>query len=647
MRDSIGLAVLAALLALALVWAEPRPIDDLFIGLAGGRDVVEGKLGSPDDWSFSTDGRVWINQNWGSHLLFYVVHQLGGTAGLFTLKAALLALCALFVGLAARERGVDWPLALVVAGATIAAGRSYIDLRPNLVNLAFTGAALWLLTRSAAKPSSVFWLVPLIAAWANAHGGFILGLGLLGAWTLALMVVDRRQARISAGSLVVCVVVAGLASPFGGENLTHAVVVASSPAWRSVAEWVPLFTSEVTEFGSRWEVCAAAVLLAGLVSLRVLTGHHRQYVSPPGSQARRALPIFSVLVAIATMAMTLRARRFAPIALMALAPMIATEAASWSRRLPLASILSMALIVGVAVAAPPVLRRYDAENPVFRGTSQFGRMVDEPTFPVAAAEFLRANDIGGLAYAAWEWEGYLRWRRVPVKVLVGGRAQQVYDESALRVHQGLRTGGLQARAIFEQQDVGLVIVPLTGEYATIVNGLVYDEGSRWVYVYCDGRHGVLLDTADPTHAGTVAQAASGDLEYANPAIALASRMMYLASPATDAPMDAVWTAAENAARAAPTPLAYAVLGDLALTERSKLPMLRTYLDHEQERLSKALLDGADRFAIAQARLAAARIAFAIAAPATKSVTSAALAVRTSEMRELLEVWAYGWDPEIF
>ena len=80
-----GAVALAVALVVAVV---PVPTGDLFVALAGGRDALAGRLGAPDDWSFATAGRPWVNQNWGSGVLFYGVHELAGEYGLVALKLA-------------------------------------------------------------------------------------------------------------------------------------------------------------------------------------------------------------------------------------------------------------------------------------------------------------------------------------------------------------------------------------------------------------------------------------------------------------------------------------------------------------------------------------------------------------------------------
>jgi hypothetical protein len=655
-RRTLLLSLIAFTVLLALVWAEPRPIDDLFIALAGGRDVLAGHLGTPDDWSFTTEGRVWLNQNWGSHVLFYATHAAAGPTGLLTLKALLLLAAATCLALGARARGVGWAEALVAAAVAFAASRSYVDLRPNLVGVVFASGLLWILTCAASRPVWIWLAAALIGLWANAHGSFVFGLGLMAVWTLALGVAVPRVLPAALGALATALALAAFANPFGLENLTHPFVVGMSAAWRTVAEWLPLFSADPAAAGSKWEICTLAGGFVLLLLTRLMAPRRSRTATPVGvaPQGMRGLAWFDAAVLIAVLVMALRARRFVPLAAIAVAAPLATQLAWWHRRLDTAwptRLLAAGLTVAVAIAAPPVLRRYRADNPVFAGLGTFERMVDAPTFPARPAEFLRANGLGGHTYAAWEWEGFLRWNDVPVTVLIGGRAQQVYDEATLQLHKDLRTGATTAREALAARQVGLAILPLTAPYSVPLGQLVYREETPWAYLYCDGRHVVLIDTSRPELAATVAALEANTLQYPTPAIAATSRMMYLASPKIGAELTAVRTAAEEAARLAPTALAYAVIGDVALADRSSSAATRTYLAGERQRLAALAAAEGESFALAQARLAVARTEAALVArtvdPEGVRRTRDELALRVHDMRTMLRTWAYGWNPEVF
>jgi hypothetical protein len=198
---AVATGALTALLAVATVWSVPRPTGDLYVGLAAGRDILDGKLGAQDDWAFTTQGRVWVNQNWGTHMLYYLAYRAtggkdgqltddegAGEAGLLVLKFLMILTGTTFLVLACRRRGVGWPVALLVAAASIAAGRSFIDLRPNLTTLMFVPIMLHLLYRTAEKPSRS-WLVMVVFGliWANLHGGFFFGLLTMGFWAVCMI----------------------------------------------------------------------------------------------------------------------------------------------------------------------------------------------------------------------------------------------------------------------------------------------------------------------------------------------------------------------------------------------------------------------------------------------------------------------------
>jgi hypothetical protein len=364
--------------------------------------------------------------------------------------------------------------------------------------------------------------------------------------------------------------------------------------------------------------------------------------------------LFDAVAIVAAIAMTLQARRFVPLTAVMLAAPLAAQIAWWQRRLSSGwptRALALGLAVAAAIAAPPLVRRYRADNPVFPGLSTFERMVDAPTLPSGPAEFLRANGIGGRAYAAWEWEGYLRWTETPVTVLIGGRAQQVYDEPILQLHKDLRTGGTPPIEALKGLQVGLAILPLTAPYALPLGGLLYGEKSPWTYLFCDGRTAVLIDTSRPELAETVKALDAGTLHYATPAIAATSRMMNLGTPRTAADLADIQRAAEDAARAAPSPLAYTVLGDVALSERSFGSPVREFLAAERERLATLAAEHGETYVLALARLTEARSEAILVGktidPEGVTRTKAALETRQQVVHDMLVTWAYGWDPNLY
>ena len=185
---AVGIAVLAVFVVLTIM--RPRPTGDTFMALKGGQDVVERKLGKPDDWAFTTvrpfveEDRIWINQSWGSGLLFYGSHLAMGDTGVVVIKAFFTAALAVCLVLASRELGANWSLSLLAAAVAMLAMRQHIDMRPNLIGMTWMVLVLWLLFRARNHPARIWWVVPCVTLWAHMHGSFVFGIGMVGLWTI-------------------------------------------------------------------------------------------------------------------------------------------------------------------------------------------------------------------------------------------------------------------------------------------------------------------------------------------------------------------------------------------------------------------------------------------------------------------------------
>src|SRR5262245_3141406 len=175
-KACVGLGIAALCVSVLVAWAIPRPLGDLYLALAGGRDVLQGKLGKPDEWSYTTGGRVWVNSSWGSDLVFAIVHQAAGDGGLLAMKALLLAALGLLMACVGKARGATWSAASIAAALAIAASPQDLILRPNLMSLLFVPMLLLLLARAEKGKGWLAVIAGLFLVWTNVHGAFVVGL---------------------------------------------------------------------------------------------------------------------------------------------------------------------------------------------------------------------------------------------------------------------------------------------------------------------------------------------------------------------------------------------------------------------------------------------------------------------------------------
>jgi len=564
--DVLSLIVCAvvALALIVMVWSVVRRTGDLYVGYAGGRDVVDGKIGfgQKDDWCFNTTDKIWFNQNWGTHVVYYYTWIWGGPMGYLTLKMALLLLAATGIVLGARERGAGWPVGILVAGSILISGHAYIDLRPNLTTLAFAPVFLWLLYRTRRNPHRIWWAVAFMTLWANMHGGFVLGLGMMVLWAgcngIEAMVREgpkaglRRQWPLLAGALA-AMVLSAATSPLGFANLTHPLWVViggtESQEWRQVQEWEPVLTKKNILYGTTKEFFIILGIGAALLMARLmLPGTAKQ----ERRGDRRAKPlvgpiVFDVILALVVLRMGFMARRFVPLSTIIVAPMLAALLSWFLERIRRPRLI-MALAGAMAFVTLwpwqfPLMkthnksflyvfyRTYHPDNPgrMPHRDSVYDVMLSNDAYCHEAADFINANGISGRAAQGWRWEGFLHWRCPQLKLFVGGRAQQVHSLADYRLRRQI-WGGRDTIRILDRLGVEFVIVPVDNSSAVIRYNMHQGAAPRWVPIYCDGGNIILADAGHENSRKFISLAKKGDLKYPTPWIKAWSEVERLCWP---------------------------------------------------------------------------------------------------------------------
>lgn len=172
---------LSVLIAAAIAVGTWSFNEDLYVALCAGRDVAAGKPAQPDHWSFTTDGKVWVNQAWLSGLFYYVSYRGLHDLGPILLKAILLLSCLVVLFVRCRGLGCSAELSfLALTLGTLAAG-PIMSIRPENFGVLY----LVLFTTFLVAPRS--WgrtrqigCASVFLFWCNSHGSFMLGFLLLG-----------------------------------------------------------------------------------------------------------------------------------------------------------------------------------------------------------------------------------------------------------------------------------------------------------------------------------------------------------------------------------------------------------------------------------------------------------------------------------
>lgn len=281
--------MLGLLVAVVLVFALTRTYadPDLWGHVRFGQDiVVAGSIPRIDPYSFTSD-RPWVNHEWLAEVAMALAYKGAGTNGLVALRWTLVGATLLVMYLATRRAGVRVPAAaalMLVIGVGVYP--LLITIRPQLFSVLCFSIQLALMLEGARGRLRLWlWLTPLFAVWANAHGGWIVGLGVLGLWSACAAATKVIPRRWAAGG-VLCATLGSLATPYGLELWRF--------LWETVGldrgdirEWQPLWATPIVfplwglgagvAASSVWRSRGAsflapqlAVLALGLLSLRVV-----------------------------------------------------------------------------------------------------------------------------------------------------------------------------------------------------------------------------------------------------------------------------------------------------------------------------------------------------------------------------------------
>ncbi len=334
----LTLGIVTLVVVVCLVWFQPRMTGDTFMYTAAGHDVLAGKLGQPDEWSFTATDRVWINQSWGTGLLFYFAHSLMGYTGIVVLKAIMIAILAVALVLVARQMGAGFTISMLVSASGLEGLRHFIDMRANLVGIMMVSILLWMLYWSRKNPHRIWLAVVLLMVWAHMHGSFIFGLGAIGLWAVTTYAV-RLYRGASRKSLVKCwpmlaaivlgVVLCAVTSPFGIKNLSQPFTLlgkVDGQDWPEPAtEMVPVFVSDQDSLGLPQFFAMLGLVGAPAVTWVCMCWASNRPIWREMDVGRAIALTFSLCLFTISVLMAFKARRFIPIAVVTAVPLAAME----------------------------------------------------------------------------------------------------------------------------------------------------------------------------------------------------------------------------------------------------------------------------------------------------------------------------------
>jgi hypothetical protein len=438
-----------------------------------------------DIYSLLHAGESWISNAWLSQVLYAVAYDQWGWAGPVVL-ASLAVGIAIAVLVFMLDEHFEPAHSVLLAMFALVLSSNHLLARPHVLALpvmvAWVGAMMSAADRRT-YPS--FFLLPLMSIWASLHGGFVLGLAMIGPIALEAVWGAAPQQRIALFArwfLFGCgALVASCCTPYGWHTLLAASRILELGKLLSViAEWTPPDFSSLGPF---------EISLLGLIAL----GFYRGVVL--------SIPRILLLLLLAHMALThIRSiEAYSFLTPLVLAKPFATRQASADRvkmwagelwSLPYVSALTMVVVAGCVWAS--TLSYANHHKFVFT-TRQT---------PAAALDALEPRGIKRI-FNAYAFGGYMIYRGVPP--FIDGRAE-LYGEKLVMTYfyamEGRRADDLLRMLDEYHMDATLLVA---GSPAARIMDLTQD----WKKIYADDVAVVHIKTAPVTETPAAPRALYG------------------------------------------------------------------------------------------------------------------------------------------
>jgi hypothetical protein len=409
-----------------------------------------------DIYSFTMQGQPWISTQWLAQVMYAKVFAIAGWSGPVVLAAAAIAATfALLTQQVSRRLADSATLAFIAVALSLTV--PHLLARPHV--LAMPVMVLWiggLIEAADRRAAPSFMLLPLIALWANLHGGFVFGLFLVGPIALDALVnaeaASRKALALRWAGFGFAALLASCLTPYGWDALLASRKILSlGNALPLISEWRP------ADFGG-----------VGILELTLLAGM--------GLALYRGvkLPLMRIALLLGLVHMALSQSRAAEI-LALVAPLVLAEplARQLGRRDMFASshepvraprLSGLVAVLALATLGYASVHRYE---PNARGT------------PVAAVTELKKLDVARV-FNDYDFGGYLIARGVPT--FIDGRTE-LFGEQFFVEHNDA-SGLKEPDNLFRLLDKYKIEATLLRTQSAATKLLDHIDG--WQKIYSDG-----------------------------------------------------------------------------------------------------------------------------------------------------------------
>jgi len=460
------------------------PDLDIWARLAVGSIFLQtGNLLSKDIFSFMPVKDVFIDHEWGSSVIFYIVAKYFGGMGLFWLKFILIFAIWLLIAKTIRlnEKVKRLNVLLFIFAAMPVAHMFFSTIRCLIFTYLFFCLWIYVLERARKGENRLLWIIPVTAIiWANMHAGFVSGLGLLFLYAAGEFLNKKNPIKYII-TLLMCTA-AVFINPYGykyfiflGQALTtdrsfvtewagYNPLSLSLPSVQLAIFIVVTLSAVIFNIKNNFKADRVRYLLLAATFILVLM-HVRHTV-------------FFVIVSL-TFFYNDYIELFSTVG-----RIIHNKFGSKFFNGVLFSIKSLSFLLVAYMAyvyctiLPPALY----VNPAY--------------YPVGSIQFILQNNIKGNLYVPWDWGSYAFWKLYPNNLIsTDGRYEETYSEEIFKEARNFTLIGKDYKASFlKKYHTDVILLP-----NKLISGSYIQEIPNWKLVYSDNVSRVYLPNSYQTN----------------------------------------------------------------------------------------------------------------------------------------------------
>lgn len=467
---------------------------DLWARLIAGMGFVQTGHVLKHDFLSYTPTHIWYDHEWGSGVVFYLVHQVFGVAGFLFLQTALVFLLFFTISKVIKLRGTTTTTSynFLFYYFTFMAFSYVADMpvRCQLFSFLFFTVYLYILESARNGKLKLLWfLSPLMLLWNNLHGGCVVGLGLIVLYIVGELL-NRKPFKNYIYALLGTLVVLPI-NPWGFEYLGF-LFKANTMTRSMIMEWQSLLSKNtvITNISFNFKIFALVLLFfeADLIVKQIYAKNFK-------------LDATKFLVILTTLCFAIWHVKLIPFAVISLACFLYDDFYTIFNTLTRNALDKIAVAKEALVYVLILIFAVAAIK-----TNGFGPYLNVFRFPLRPVEFVKINNLKGNILQDFSSGSYMSYKLYPNnKIFMDGRYEEVYNPELLSMYNDFCVASPNWDKLLKLYPPDIII--LSKKYDSF-DKLKADR--NWKLVFDDGESGVFVKSKN---AKVHYEKPSGDINY--------------------------------------------------------------------------------------------------------------------------------------